>query len=175
MKRLFFALWPDATVRAHLARLAQSHLPRRAEATPAADFHLTLAFLGNLDAEQQAGVETLASSIRAAPLEFAIDQVGYWAKPQILWAGCATPPPALLDLVKNLQAGLPRYGIEVERRPWVAHVTLARRSPSGPLRPMPVESCVWQARELVLAESAPGAGDSRYQVRRRWGLACEHG
>lgn len=171
MKRLFLALWPDETMRGHLVRMAQSYLPRRVKATPAADFHITLAFLGNLDAEQQAGIETLAAGIHAAPLEFAIDQVGYWAKPQILWAGCATPPLALLGLVKNLQAGLPRYGIEVDCRPWVAHVTLARRSRSGPLRPVPVEPCIWQARELVLAESVPGAGDSRYQVLRRWPLA----
>ncbi|MDH5265059.1 MAG: RNA 2',3'-cyclic phosphodiesterase, partial [Betaproteobacteria bacterium] len=50
MARLFFALWPDAAARAALADLARATANRYGgRAVPAANLHLTLVFLGEVD------------------------------------------------------------------------------------------------------------------------------
>ena len=50
-RRLYFALWPDAALRATIARVAAGPAAvAGGRAVPAADLHVTLAFLGGVPA-----------------------------------------------------------------------------------------------------------------------------
>ncbi|NRR29246.1 RNA 2',3'-cyclic phosphodiesterase [Oxalobacteraceae bacterium] len=162
--RLFFALWPDPATRAALARL-QSLVPGRA--VPAANLHLTLAFLGRQPADLLPVLDALPDSLDFAPLVLAIDQLGYFAGPRIAWAGMREPPAALMDLQGRLMARLAEAGIAAADTHGVfrPHVTLARHAPPldrggtvASFAPLP-----WRANQLALVES--GAPDGLYRVR----------
>jgi 2'-5' RNA ligase len=51
--------------------------------------------------------------------------------PSVLWAGVAESSP-LADLHAASGAAIAACGLEVERRPYVPHVTLARLTPAVP-------------------------------------------
>jgi len=168
-ERLFFALWPDAAVRRRLVELCAG-LPRHHGREPhPEDLHLTLAFLGELDTERRGCAEAAADRVRAEPFLLRLDQVGYWPRPRILWCGASECPESLLGLLATLHHGLLRCGFAPERRPFVPHLTLARKAPrlDGLRLDPPID---WPAAELVLAGSRLGERPS-YQVLRRWALA----
>lgn len=168
-RRLFFALWPDESVRRELVRV-QSSLPRHGgrENHPN-DLHVTLVFLGAVESERQACVEAVASGIQSRPFDLLIDQVDYWSRPRIPWCGPSEIPGPLSALVADLKEGLRRCEFEPETRPYAPHVTLARKA--RPIAPFPLEkSMAWPVREFVLAESNPNASQPVYSVLRRWAL-----
>lgn len=168
-ERLFFALWPDAAVRRGLLKIYAA-LPRHHGREPhPEDLHLTLAFLGEIDAERRRCAQAAADRVRAQPFRLRLDRVGHWARPRILWCGASECPEPLLDLLAGLNQGLLGCGFAPERRPFVPHLTLARKAPrlaAFDLAP-PID---WPVTELVLVGSRLGERPS-YQVLRRWPLA----
>jgi 2'-5' RNA ligase len=170
-QRLFFALWPDEAVRDQL-RAAQAAMPRRGgRPVHVDDVHVTLAFLGQVEAERRACMEEAAAGVRGAPFDLVIDRQGYWPRPRVAWCAPAELPEPLRDLVQCLGRVLRPCGFEPERRPYSPHVTLFRDSravPEGPLE-LPVR---WPCRDFVLVASVPSAAPGpRYQVLARWPLA----
>ena len=93
LRRLFFALWPDEATREALRRATRTVLrhcggkPVRPE-----NFHITLAFLGNVPDEQLDAVLGAASGISLEPLTLTLDRFGYFPVPQVLWLGPAQTP-----------------------------------------------------------------------------------
>ncbi len=171
-ERLFFALWPDAPVRAALAGL-QNALPlvggRTRPAHPE-DLHLTLAFLGEVAPQQRACCEAAAGTIQASPFALRLDQIGYWPRPRILWCGPQTTPVPLLNLVRCLESALHPCGFAGERRPYAAHLTLARGVAAGTAPPGGWHTD-WRVDGFVLAISRPGP-PPRYRVLRRWSFTA---
>jgi len=168
-QRLFFALWPDKPVRDALLRLRR-HLPAvSGRPTHREDLHVTLAFLGSVDADRQRCVETVADGIAAPSFDLVIDRFGYWARPRILWCGPSDTPEALGRLVGELQADLTDCGFEPEDRPYAAHVTLARKAEKMTF-PAFDPSVSWPVREFVLVASRSGGEPPRYEVLRSWRL-----
>jgi 2'-5' RNA ligase len=169
-QRLFFALWPDEGVRDQL-RAAQTAIPNRGgRPVHVEDIHVTLAFLGQVEAERRACMEQAAAGVRGAPFELLIDRQGYWPRPRVAWCAPAEVPEPLRELVQRLNRALRPCGFEPERRAYSPHVTLFRDSravPEGPLA-RPVR---WPCREFVLVASGGGAGGPRYRVLARWPLA----
>ncbi|MBT3013701.1 MAG: RNA 2',3'-cyclic phosphodiesterase [Candidatus Thiodiazotropha sp. (ex Lucina aurantia)] len=169
-ERYFFALWPDETVRYRLSTLAHTSEPGEGRRHNAKDLHMTLVFLGQIAPSQKRCIEDVADGIRGAPIELSIDRTGYWSRPRIFWASPGETPPALSQLVVDLNNGLTGCGHEPEERSYKPHVTLYRKA----RRVVPqqlAEPIVWQVNEFVLASSAnPGSSGTRYQVLRRWAL-----
>jgi 2'-5' RNA ligase len=168
-ERLFFALWPDAAVRRGLIQI-RADLPRQHGRKPhPEDLHLTLAFLGEIDSGRRGCAEAAAERIRAEPFLLRLDRVGYWARPRILWCGASECPESLLEVLAALNHGLLGCGFAPERRPFVPHLTLARKAPrieAFDLDP-PLD---WPVADFVLVGSRLGERPS-YQVLRRWALA----
>ncbi len=123
--RLFLAVpVPDDRV-GELVRL--QHGLRIGRRTAPESFHVTLAFLGEVD-EVRAG--TLAESLMAERLEAAeitLRGTGHFGgdKPRLVYAGVEATP-ALDRLATRLGRTARQSGIEVEARRFVPHVTLAR-------------------------------------------------
>lgn len=169
IRRLFFALWPDGAVREALAGLLEGESPHTGRRVPEQNLHMTLAFVGNVTAEQQTCMEAVAATIEAAPFTVTLDRLGYWPRPRIVWAGASVTPPALIDLVARLNRGLSGCGHEPEQRPYQAHVTLTRKAHAG-LRRREVEPIVWMVEDFCLVESLTGDNGSVYRVLIRWPL-----
>ena len=168
--RLFFALWPDETVRAALAaiaREAQAECGGRA-ITPR-NVHLTLFFVGSFELAGIPALEKAAGSLRTTGFELVLDRLGYWPHNRIVWLGSTHNPPPLAALATDLRSALGREGIQGEERPYVPHVTLVRNAGVKPA-PRRIAPCRWEIRELVLAQSVPSTDGVRYEVMRQWPL-----
>jgi 2'-5' RNA ligase len=151
--RVFFALWPEEAVARALADAATappgSCAGRR---LPQESLHMTLAFIGRVDAAQLRLLKEIAAQMTTPVFQVVLDQLVWWRRRRMVWAGAATAPMALDALVSNLAAGLCSAGFPVEKRPFAAHVTLMRnaRCAEVPALSAPVS---WPVSEFVLAES----------------------
>ncbi len=168
-RRLFFALWPDDETRAAIADLAREQIHRKARRVAADNLHITLAFPGNVTARVQACLEEAASGITGAPFELAVDRLGYWSGPRIIWAAPAQTPRELWSLVTSLREVLAACGLEPENRPYQAHISLARKASQalGVTRIAPIP---WSIRQFCLVESVSEPAGVRYRVLRIWPL-----
>jgi len=169
-ERLFFALWPERKVRDKLARLARSLNNGNGRIHNPHDLHITLVFLGQVEASRLPCVHDVADNIVSSPFTLQMDGIGHWPRPRILWCGPSGQPEALQRLVKDLQQGLQDCGFEPETRRYTPHVTLQRkvRHAEAGVIDNPIE---WPAKEFVLAASGGGAPDQpRYRILHRWSL-----
>ncbi len=94
MLRIFFGLELPEAQRAALAlRQAMLPLPRRVDP---ADFHLTLAFLGERRDDEIEAAHEAALRVRAAPFELTVADLGLFGgeKPRVAWAGVLPCPAA---------------------------------------------------------------------------------
>lgn len=169
LRRLFFALWPDEAVRARLRAAQAAMPPRGGRPVHDADVHVTLVFLGMVDAARQACAERVAAAVHAERFVLRIDQQGYWPKPRVAWCAPGATPEALRQLVRRLTRALAGCGFAPEGRPYRPHVTLFRHSRAVPTGPL-AEPFDWPASELVLVESVPRGDGPRYRVLARWPL-----
>ncbi|MGA5703414.1 RNA 2',3'-cyclic phosphodiesterase [Peterkaempfera bronchialis] len=187
--RLFVAVVPPPAALAELAAVLRP-LRARPDAqplrwTPAETWHLTLTFLGEVDADALPELERrLARAARrheAHRLRFA---GGGRFGGRALWAGVHGDTLALRRLAESVQAAARRTGLEVDDdRPYRAHLTLARSGVprggdrrAGPdLRGLKAalddfEGLEWEVAEVRLVQSLLGGGPARYTVLGSWPL-----
>jgi 2'-5' RNA ligase len=170
-RRLFFALWPDAGCRQQIKRHCKSLLQHGGgRAVDPDNLHFTLAFLGNVNAKQQACVEQMADQVRLSSLEFTVDVAGHWAKPRVLWVGPGDMPEVLVTLATKLRDGAISCGIQMDMRPYRAHMTLMRKV-SRVKESISVRPFVWHANSFVLVKSVTHQEGVKYEVIREWSLA----
>lgn len=168
MARLFFAAWPGVRAAQALAEVARTLADlTHGKAVPQEKIHLTLAFLGEVTDEDAARTSEAAGRLRLPAFGMTLDGVGSFRGARVAWAGCSRTPPGLEVLQSSLAGELARRGFGLEDRPFVPHVTLARRIAKA-VRPAPMPPIEWQADELTLVRSETGTG--RYTVLERWGL-----
>jgi len=175
--RVFFALWPDAAVRAALESLARDCAAQTGGRAPdVANLHLTLAFIGQVSASRVAMLREIGRSTAAAVPSFALtlDRIDAFHKQGIVWAGPASESRAVQELAAKLSALLTPAGFELEDRAFHPHVTLVRRARprmldttrSGVL-PVPI---VWNVSRMTLAASEHAHGALRYVAVDGWPL-----
>jgi 2'-5' RNA ligase len=159
--RLFFALWPPRDTAEALARWAK-HLDGKA--IPPEKIHLTLAFLGGVEATKAMAA---AKGVQAAPFELPVDSAKYVRGNDMVWVGPRAMPDGLKTLVERLHFALFRAEFILERRPFAAHVTLLRKAkrPEG-IEPLP--RVRWPVREFALVNS----DFSRYETLARFPLSA---
>ena len=168
---MFFALWPEPTIRTRLAAL----LPGLAEAgrpVAADNLHLTLAFLGPTSARQQACMETWAAGLSCPAFTLELNHYGHWPGPRVAWLAPEQWPEALGELAAALAEGMRHCGLVPDPRPYRPHITLLRKArvlPEG----LPELHIPWQIQGFVLCESCSSAQGVEYRVLRRFGLFPE--
>src|SRR5271167_1737069 len=126
-QRVFFALWPDAPMQAMLAALARE-IARESGGRPTAPdlIHLTLAFLGEQQADRVDTLRRVGAGIRARTFTLTLDAVGGFPRTGIAWLGSNAPQPDLAALQGELAAALRVDGFAIDERPYAPHLTLAR-------------------------------------------------
>lgn len=165
----FFALTLPPPVQETVADFA--HFWKTYTGTPdaacwyeAADYHLTLKFLGDIpDAEavrMTAAGEAVAA--RHAPLTLTLTTPSAFPnmfRPRVLYLGVKSTP-ALRDLVSDLEETLETLGVPRESRPYTPHITVARVKVSaekGQNWRTPHEQAFakWQADTLTFMQTLP--------------------
>ena len=157
-------------MRLELVRLSrQLTVPSGAKRVPPDNLHLTLAFIGSQKAEVQACLEQQAEAIDLPLFTLTFDQLGFFAKPQVVWLGDKNPPQSLLQLAQALKQAQLRCGLEPETRPFQTHLTLLRkvRHPPAPFQPEPIS---WPVKEFVLVASETLPEGAQYRILRRFSL-----
>lgn len=167
-QRLFFALWPDEALREALTPLLRLKRECGGRAHPPSNLHITLNFLGMVDAAIRDCLERAADEIAVPPFELTLDRFGYWPRPKVMWLGCSKVPGPLQALVEGLNGAMRGCGLQPEGRPYHPHLTLLRKAQRAPTAEPP--SLTWQADDFVLAESVSTPGGVEYRVLRRWPL-----
>lgn len=171
--RVFFALWPSAELADDLAglagQLAQScgGRPTRADTV-----HLTLAFVGEIDAARLPELAAAAQDLALPPFALTLDRLGYWPHNRIVWAGCATPPDRLVELAQALRRRVMAAGFPVDRgrTGFFPHVTLLRKAGQAPVAGVPERPLGWRCQGFVLVRSQLSTSGSHYRVVQHYPL-----
>jgi RNA 2',3'-cyclic 3'-phosphodiesterase len=140
--------------------------------------HVTLRFLGPTPEER---VDQLASAVRtaaagAAPIPIRISGAGSFpphGAPRTLWLGMTEGADLLAGLASRLDEALVGAGWERERRPFRAHLTLARADGvrAGAATATALRNAASRVAidatidRIVLFESITGSGRARYVAR----------
>ena len=168
--RVFFALWPDAAMRTALAGLSkQLHARCGGRRTRAESIHITLAFLGEVEAARVAELQGLAAQLQCPSFDFELARTGWWRHNHIAWVAPDTVPQGLTDLVSALQSRLKVAGFRVDERAYLPHVTLLREA-DCPRALAVVQPLRWMARDFVMVKSVAGGKGSAYEIIGRWVL-----
>ena len=136
-KRLFVAIFPPAHVvaslQAAIADLRQGLPARGIRWTRPEQIHLTLHFLGAIEAARLPGIESALQAACGGHRRHAVRVAGLGcfpnrSRPRILWAGLAGDLRPVEDLKKAMDAGFLACGCAGEDRPFHAHLTIGRVS-----------------------------------------------
>jgi len=97
----------------------------------AGSIHLTLKFLGNVDAGRLEAVKQATAGATGShnPFRLATGRVGFFPGPQrarVFWLGLEGDLSELGRLQKDIDSAMAGLGFESENRPFTGHLTLAR-------------------------------------------------
>lgn len=164
LRRLFFALWPDDATREALRRATRA-VVRRCGGRPVSpdNYHITLAFLGNVADEHFDAIVTAAHGVPLDPLALTLERYGYYPVPQVLWIGPAETPEDLRRLSRGLWSAMAPAGLAPDPRPFHAHLTLARKVSTEP-ELVPPRPLAWPVDGFALVESETDPRGARYKV-----------
>jgi RNA 2',3'-cyclic 3'-phosphodiesterase len=166
--RLFFALWPDADLAQQFANAAaQLALINRTRLVSPKNYHVTLAFIGEVAPSRLAVLQRIGRSQQASCCAIAFDRLEFWRKPQVVVAAAAEHPPALLNLSARLHEAL-----ELAPPRLRAHATLARKVTQAPVL-QAMSPLVWRATTFSLICSETSGAESAYTVVDTWPLLDE--
>ena len=95
---------------------------------PVEQLHLTMSFLGQVEAEQEEKLRVGLARVRVAPFFLPIQGVGAFGgeHPTTVWAGVGKGHPHLFALHKYIQDAIMQSGLEPDLRPFHPHITLGR-------------------------------------------------
>ncbi|MDP9466629.1 MAG: RNA 2',3'-cyclic phosphodiesterase [Actinomycetota bacterium] len=148
--RTFVAVRPPAVAVGHLRAVLPSwpSAPER--------WHLTLAFLGEVE-DPSALVPGLAGvCARRAPLELRLAGSGAFGRGGPVWVGVEGDRAGLTALAGAVASACRDVGVDVERRPYRPHLTVGRRGRPDPARLAAYAGPVWTASEVELVASRLG-------------------
>jgi len=142
--------------------------------TKPSNIHLTLKFLGDVEASRIEGatnaIERAAHKI--SPFEIEIGGVGCFPStrsPKVFWIGVSNMPQPLQTLHSNIEDELARIGFKRENRKFSPHLTIGRvRAPHNSARSAEAliatgfESETFTATEVILMRSDLDAAGSIY-------------
>lgn len=171
-KRVFFAIEIPTKIQRQIVRWRADNFPDDAgRPVAAANMHITLAFLGEISAEKQAALATLAGRIRQPGFTLHLDDAGQWLRSRVVWLGTRQPPRGLLQLANLLRAQAARSGCYQSPQPFHPHLTLLRNTAHAV--PIPAPGFHWEipVSEFVLYESNFINGRTRYTPLQRWTLS----
>ena len=168
--RTFLALTPDADAALRIDAWRARHWPVPGRDVAVQSLHLTLCFLGDVD---EARLERLARHVDravAAPLglDVRLDEPGWRADAGVAWLAASTPPPALLALGRRMRGLAGRAGIRIDKRPFLPHVTLARRVDAPPPAPLSAPAIDCRFERVELLESVRDPRGARYRELAAW-------
>ena len=166
MKRLFFALWPDAFVREQCAKIIEGLDSGKGRPVSPDNLHVTLVFLGNVSPAKEAEFRDGAAAIQIPKITIYFDQLSFWKKPGILCLTTTKPDQGLVALVNSLNGLTKKLAVTLDERTYLPHVTLIRKVDR--IADFNFETVVWQSTSFCLVESCAESNRVEYRVIESW-------
>jgi len=173
--RLFLAIELPAEIRQTLATISRPPVAGL-RWTAAEQLHLTLKFLGEVpDGDVPRLIEALTTTPKPPPIPLVIDGLSLFpprGRVRIVAANVADASGSLHRLAADLEAAFEPLGFPRERRPFAAHVTLARDRVPVPRERLTIDlpRLAFEAWEYVLMQSHLSNKGSTYTVAARFRL-----
>lgn len=168
--RCFLGLDLDANSKLAIEAWREKALPPFEKPVPAANFHVTSVFLGQVTPVQLEPVLADMDNLDVTPFSMQFNMLGYWSKPAIFWLGCTHPHDSAGRLAQWLSSCVKRHGLSIENRPYVPHITLVRKARAAPPTPLFPPDFTLRFDTVHLFESVSGQHGVRYESRERWHL-----
>ncbi|MGY3859891.1 RNA 2',3'-cyclic phosphodiesterase [Aeromonas intestinalis] len=167
MSKLFFAL-PLPELATDLAAW-RAERPWPGLPVPAANLHLTLAFLGETDEQTQERLIAAAGQQHCPPFAVRLDQTGWFARAKAAWLGPREWPNELNVLARALRRHGEKLGLGNGEQGYRPHVTLSRKAGEAP-DDLPVPDFVLQADSFCLYRSVSTPDGVSYEAISCWPL-----
>ena len=148
--RLFVALRPPPEAIEHLV----SVLPRWPSSPER--WHLTLAFLGEVEDPQPVAAHLRRAVGPVAPFDLALRGSGVFGRGAVVWVGLAGDVVALRSLAGVVARACRAAGAGVDDKPYRPHLTVGRKGHPDPAALASYDGPVWRATEVELVRSALG-------------------
>lgn len=174
MKRLFIALELPEACREELAALDPRIKGLRW--LPAAQVHLTMSFLGDVDEAHEDRLRETLATVNLPPFFLPIRGLGTFGgqHPTVVWAGVGKGHPHLFALHHHVQDAVLRAEIEPDLKPFHPHITLGRAKgvSRAALQPFlrqhtETEFDLWKVRGFVLSSSVLSSAGAAHSVELR--------
>lgn len=168
VSRVFFALWPEMSVRQTLYALAKECQSKcNARLMHADTLHMTLQFVGGVAHARLPQLIQAADRVLVPPFELTLERLSFWAHNHIVYAAPNAKVPALGQLVIALQQELIAEGFLFAGGKFNPHVTLLRHVEHA-MEPQNITPIIWWADAFVLVESVVTNQRAHYRVLQKW-------
>ncbi len=141
--------------------------------TPAANLHLTVRFVGQVERALVEGIADRLAAMSLPAFDLELGDLGTFRRGRlvrVVWLGLRSGAPAVTTLAAAVEAECANAGLDGEARPFQPHLTLARARPrdGAVLPPLPEQPRLsgWRATEVVLYSSRLGRPGSVYEPLR---------
>jgi 2'-5' RNA ligase len=139
---------------------------------PPENYHMTLAFVGEVPEAQLAPVLQIGGSLRACRFSVRFDVYEYWPKSAVLVAAAREFPRSLTRLWEQIHAGLARHRLALSPELLRPHVTIARKVSQAPVL-QAMSPFAWKAQTFSLMQSIRAGAQPVYTVLNTWPLLDE--
>ncbi|HLZ00171.1 MAG TPA: RNA 2',3'-cyclic phosphodiesterase [Candidatus Angelobacter sp.] len=183
--RVFIALDIPAEIRARLAEYIERVRRYALDArwVKPESLHITLKFVGEINAALLEQMKAAMSSVKSSPFEVKFAEIGYFPgakSARVFWTGVHAPE-TLAHLASSIDGQLEPLGIAVEKAAYRPHLTLARAGTAGTqslrllqkqleAEPSP-QFGTMTAQEYFLYQSTLSPQGARYAKLERFALA----
>ncbi|MEO5927383.1 MAG: RNA 2',3'-cyclic phosphodiesterase [Patescibacteria group bacterium] len=167
--RLFIGIRVPQEIRDHLSDLWKtlSDRPHGLRNEPIANWHMTMAFLGEVDKQNLEILSALIARATERPPRGSFSVEGFETfprkKPSFVIANInrehAVPWKPFVEKMRDMVSVAAPH---VDRKPWIPHVTVARSHSPLPTWEHPIKHIAWKPTELSLIMSDAGQHGSKY-------------
>ena len=133
------------------------------------NYHLTVAFLGEVAGHSVDGLREWAGAQRVPGFSLKFDAYEYWPKPEVVVAAARQIPGELEGLWQVMHERMALEGLGLNPKRLRPHVTLARKVSQAPVLPA-ITDLDWRPESFSLVRSELGGPHSIYTVVDTWPL-----
>jgi 2'-5' RNA ligase len=159
--RLFVSLRPSPQAVAHLAAALAGR-----RTSPPEQWHVTLAFLGEVSSPEILYDGLRAAAYRTPPFEPHLADGGSFKAARVVWAGLGGDLDGLAALASEVQQVCRDAGIALERRRFLPHLTVGKTGRVDPSLLSDYRGPPWVMREIQLVHSVLGRTVTHTVVER---------
>lgn len=171
--RVFFALPLQEQLKLEIDQWRNDSLPPSQNAVPAANFHITLAFIGQIkDSDIDVlyhRTDQLIKSNTFSKEALKLIDTGFWPKPGILWIGPTDWPDDLTKLAGKLQNVGRNFGAKKAKKSYRPHLTLSKKT-HKPSYPIEAPKFELDYNQITLYHSISMKAGVRYTALNSWPL-----